>query len=285
MIKKPMMMLEPEDPNGGGGGGESDGSNYDPWAPKGDEGDAGGGGGGDAPDPNPAPAAPAHVSIDPKAFEAFGKSFGETFAKTQQQTQQQAPPTPEQIAEARKALHFFDIDDNFIKEFGDLGTQKRAMEKFRDGLTKHILTVFNHLRANDRTEYEKTLSEKFTPLESMLSERANSERQTRFNSRYPQFSAPELAPSVEAVIGHLAGRKAFEGKSEAESFKLVAEALAAQAKTFNPHFVLEDAEANGASHSSNRRGNSIPAVSGGSGASRSSNNAPAKKGWALAHIK
>lgn len=279
-----MIFLEPDDAGGGGGGDAPDSASADPWELPSDA--------SDAPDTTEHPAAraqtsntpPAIATIDPKAFEAFGKSFGETFAKTQQAATPPAPPTPEQIAEARKALKFMDIDDNFLKEFGNIETQKQAFEKFRDGITQHIITVMNHLRGNDRTELEKMFNEGLTPVRSLLEERQNAERQQKFTGRFPQFASPEASPMIEFAISQLASKEAFKGKSESESFKLVADFLATQAKSFNPNFVLEDTEANGSSQPS-RKGNSIPVTSRGSGASRTAQPSADKKGWALTHMK
>lgn len=269
------IFFEPDDAGGGGGGEAPESATADPWS-------------GAEPEPQAQPTpsvAPAPVTIDPKAFEAFGKSFGETFAKHQQQTQQTAPPTPEQLAEARKALKFFEIDDNFVKEFGNIETQKASLERFRDGITQHIITVINHLRGNDQAAWKSQFDERFTPLQAMLEERANNERSERFAGRFPQFAAKEQAPYVNLAIQHLAQQRAFEGKSEAESFKLVADFLATQAKAHNPNFVLEDAGVAGGSPQPSRNGNSLPVTSPGSGASRGGQSGPSKKGWALAHIK
>lgn len=277
-----MFFMEPDDAGGGAGGAPAS-ATADPW-----EHSEGGGEGADndpvVTPPITTPPAPV-ATIDPASFKAFGESFGKTFAETQRASAPQLPPTPEQLAEGRKLLQFMDIDDEFVKRFGNLDTQKQAFEQFRDGITQHIFTVFNHLRGNDRTELEKMFNDGLTPVRSMIEERQNSERQQKFTTRFSQFAAPEIAPHIEVAISQLASRDAFKGKSEADSFKLVAEHLAAQAKAYNPNFVLEDAEANGSSPSPSRSGNSLPVTSRGSGASRSGQPATTQKGWALTHMK
>lgn len=282
------FFLAPDDESGGGGAPAS--ATQDPWHHNGEE--DGGDAEGDTnirqapvvePEGGAKPVTPAPVTIDPKAFEAFGSSFAKTFTETQRANTPPAPPTPEQIAQARKELFFPEIDDNFIRDFGNVETQKASFEKFRDSLIKHVITVVNHLRTNDKAEFDTRFTEKFTPLESLLAERTATENQAEFGRKYPQFSSPDHAPDVEAAIGYLREKGAFEGKDKAACFKVLAETLAGAAKRYNPNFVLEEASASSSQPS--RQGNAIPVTSGGSGGSRSGNGATAKKNWALNHIK
>lgn len=281
---RPMLFLEGEIDRGGGGGGWN--TDPDDTGDVVEQNDAL-----ERPMPGTDPATttrpgaststPAAPTLDPDAFaKSFGQVIGQTLQQHQQQQQAQLPPTPEQLAEARRQLNFFDINDDYIKRFGNIETQKQALEEFRDGVVKHILTVFSHLRNEDRQQ----IDQRFTPLQQMIEERNNTERMSRFQGRFPQFAAPELGPYVETAIEQLAARDAFKGKSEAEAFKLLAEHLAAAAKVTNNAFVLEDRGNAGAPQPS-RSNNSIPVTSGGSGASRSNGAAPAKKGWALAHMR
>lgn len=284
LTRSAAIFFEPDDAAGGGEGAAPESATYDPWAGSSEPDNEPATGG---PEPTPAPASSSTPSPSPapSGFDsaAFGESFAKTFAQVQQQSAPPAPPTPEQIAEARRQLNYFDVTDEFLTKFDNLETRKASLEAFRDGIVKHIVTVMNHLRENDRETYTKQFDERLTPLQSLIQERQASERQSRFNERFPQFAG--LGDHVNAAITHLSAKRAFEGKDEAASFKVLAEFLAGQAKSFNPNFVLED-RANGASASSSRSSNSLPVTGGGSGASRTGSTAPAGKGnWALRHMK
>ena len=80
----------------------------------------------------------------PPAFDAkalateFGSVLRETIGQ-QQRVEPVAPPmTPE---EAKKLLNFFEIDDEFMKDFGDIEKQKVALEKYRDGVVRQVDTM------------------------------------------------------------------------------------------------------------------------------------------------
>lgn len=239
-------------------------------------GEGGGQGGGAAAAP-----APAVTTLDPKAFALeFGQVIGQQLQQHQQTQQVQQPLTPEQIAKYQKDLNFMEFDDAFLKEFGDIATQKQAFVKLRDGMGKQFITIVNHLLA----ERDKTFEAKLSPVQKMIEERTLAERESRFHAKYPILAAPAVQPMVQGAIAHLNASGAFAGKTEAEAFEILGKFIEDSQKTFNPNFSLGTAQA---ASSGTRTGNAIPVTSSGSGGTGvGGGNAPGpKKNWALTHMK
>lgn len=236
------------------------------------------GGGGAAAAAAPAPAV---TTLDPKAFALeFGQVIGQQLQQHQQTQQVQQPLTPEQIAKYQKDLNFWDPDENFLKEFGDIATQKQAFLKMRDGMGKQLLTIVNHLLAERDKQYEAKLS----PVQKMIEERTLAERESRFHAKYPILAAPAVQPMVQGAIAHLNASGAFAGKTETEAFEILGKFIEDSQKTFNPAFSLGTAQA---ASGGTRTGNAIPVTSSGSGGAGvgGGNASGPKKNWALSHMK
>lgn len=201
-----------------GGGFGSEGGGLDP----GSEGE-----GSSAP-----PAAPARVQFDPESMKQFGSVIAEQFKSVQPK----APKTysPEEIAEARKALKFWEPDDAFIQEFGNLETQKSAFAKLRDNQLNMTVEVVKAMLAEQNQSWEQ----KFTPVQKLIEQRNQQEQIARFESTYPALANPKLSDFRESVGQKLAAAGAFNGKSESEAFDILAKAMEDTIKSVNPEFTL-----------------------------------------------
>lgn len=241
---------EPTDAGGGGFAGEAGGE------------PAGGA------QPTTTVAAPAAAPAPMLDASAFAKEFGGVIAE---QFKKNAPAptakvyTPEEMAEARKKLNFWEPDDAFVTEFGNLETQKAAFGKLRDGLFNQFTTVVQALLDQREEGLTKRFDERLTPLQALIEKQTTEERQARFHSAYPELNNPN--PQFQAMLGgiasHMEKAGAFKGKSESESFDIFARGVEEVVKQTNPDFKL--GERKSSAPSNERRGSSIPTTSSGSG--------------------
>jgi hypothetical protein len=184
---------------------------------------------------------------------ALAEKFGEILNKQQQQPQKEL--TPE---EARKLLKFPEIDDEFMKEFGDIGTQKKAIEKFRDMILTHIHTV----NGMTRREMMDEMDGKFKPALEYVTKAEQRERDADFDKSYPALAKPELKPIIKAVQESLKNEKFADEKSH---FKAVAEGVAAVIQVHQPNFKLSDGSSPSKTTTKTSSSGGIPVTTGGSG--------------------
>lgn len=187
----------------------------------------------DDPDPDPTPA-PTLVDAKSLVAEFFKQNpaavSGAAPAKTQN------PPTPEELAEARKQLKFWEPTKEFVAKFGNLETQQSAFTEMRDGLMGQFVTIVQGLLQQQHQQWD----ERFTPVQSMIAERQEAERETRFNAQYPEL-ATDAAKQIMATVGqkiHAAG--GFAGLSEKDAFSKLAKESEKFIKQFNPEFKLSE---------------------------------------------
>lgn len=209
-------------------------------------------------EPSQQSQAPAVSQFDPKAI---ATEFATVLDERDQKRQQAQPKTytPEEIAEARKALKFWEPDDAFITEFGNLETQKVAFGKLRDGLMAQNMEIVKALLEQERQQWRQ----QFEPVQKMLSQREEQERESRFYDGYPTLKEPKLKPVLTAVGTQLAQQGAFNGKTEEEAFAILAQGVESVLQVSNPEFKLSGAS--GGSSSAPRNSNSIPVTSSGNG--------------------
>jgi len=211
-------------------------------------------GGGNTPPANTPPPAP---TIDASAFaKEFGSVIAEQF-KQRDSAQPKAPPTEAELAAARKNLNFWEPDDTFLQEFGNAETQKAAILKMRDGMMGQFVTIAKALLEQQNESWNG----KFQPVQQMLTQREEAERESRFHTTYPVLAKPELKPMIAAVAQQLAAQNKFQGLNEAQAFAALASGVETVIKSTYPEFTL------GASAPANqgRQGNGIPSSSTGSG--------------------
>lgn len=234
-----------------------------------------------------------------KGAAAFDESKGQEQQQSQQQQQQQQTPPPAQVdaaalakslgdelkgafgerkeqqkeltpEEARKLLKFPEIDDEFMKRFGDLPTQKAALEEFRDKILTHIHTV----NGMTRREMMDEMDGKFKPALEYVTKAELRERDSDFEKAYPVLAKSELKPIINAV------RESLKDKTfanEQESQKAVAEGVAAVIKVHKPDFKLSDGSSP-SKKNNDQSANGITVTTGGSGGGGGGggNNQPAK---------
>lgn len=228
----------------------------------------------------PPPAAPP--AFDANAFaKQFGDIVGQKLATHQQQQQSNKPPTPEELAAMQKELNFWEPADDWFTKYDNLETRKAAILEMRDGQFKQVMTVVNALLKDRDVANEG----RWSPVQKMLEERANTERESRFDTKYPALADAGVKPMIHGLIAQLNSTGAFNGKSEEEAFGILASAAESVFKVHNPNFSLGAAPAG--SSGSHRTSNAIPTTSSGSGgAGTGGGSAPAKSSnWALNHMK
>lgn len=161
--------------------------------------------------------------------------------------------------EAAKLLNFWEPGDEWFQQFGNMETQKQAVLAMRDGLARQFVTIMQHMLQDHGT----TLRGEFDPIRNYVTEQQVQQRETRFNTAYPQLANPALSPVIGAVINQLAQTGALKGKPEAEQFKAIAAGVEAVIKTQNPAFVLTKPAAKGGT----KPGHAIPVTTPGGGGS------------------
>lgn len=208
-----------EDDGGGGGGGEPSGSEAPPGQVGAPNQDGGGG----------APPAAAPSAFDPKTLSsAFAGALKE--AGFSPSAPADKPLSPE---EAKKLLNFFDIDDKFVEEWGNVDTKKARMEALRDGIVRHTDTI-TQMRLRDM---QKALRDEFGPVMKLVQENSQRDQQQRFSTAFPQLGSAKLQPLMHAVVQQqIASGKQYS--DEGEMFKSIAEDMAAVIREHKPDFTI-----------------------------------------------
>lgn len=201
---------------------------------------------------------------------ALAKSLGEELKGAfGERKEPQKELTPE---EARKLLKFPEIDEEFMKKFGNIETTKAALEDFRDRLLTHIHTV----NGMTRREMMDELDGKFKPAIEYVTKAQLRDRDSDFEKAYPVLAKPELKPIIEAVRTSLKD-KTFA--NEQESQKAVAEGVAAVIKVHKPDFKLSDGSSP-SKKNNDQSANGIPVTTSGSGGGGGGGgDEAAKKSW------
>lgn len=224
-IKRHKMYFAPE-------GGEGGASLMDQMGPLGDEA---------SPEPTPAPE-PVEgevplveevktLAFDPNEFaKTFGASFAETTAKHTKVEQETRKPTAE---EAKKLLQVWEPDDDFVKEFNNMETQKTALAKLRDYVTRQADTI-SQVRLN---ELKRELVAQFQPMVQAAHAAQADAVRTSFTSSYKELAAPALQPLMAAVVQQLQ-QEGVTFKSQKEGFTEVAKRMEKVIQVHNPSFKL-----------------------------------------------
>ena len=224
-------------------------------------------------------AQPQQVTLDPTSFAAAIKAAGlgqfREDVATVNKDAPNKPLTPEQIAEARKALNFWEPGDEFFTEFNNMETQKSAMQKMRDGLTQQFATMMQAYFQDQRGQ----ILQQVNPALAFVQQHEERQRMDAFDGKYPDLSKQELRPLMNFAADQL--RK--QGKtydSQDALFDDVAKGMAAIIQTQNPDFKLSA----GSSPAKNKPNpNAIkPAPSGGGGGGGGNANTEAGSGVPLA---
>lgn len=193
----------------------------------------------DAPVETPAPATTA-PSFDPAAI---GKAFAAELKGHFPVPAPAEPPrpqlTPEQI---RQQLNVWEPDDAFMQQFGNLETQKAAVIAMRDGMLKQFDTIAQLRLHQMRAELDKQYEDKYGSAAKGWQEHQARERQSRFNTAFPQLANPSLAPVIAAVAQQISA-SGQQFADEASAFTALANGVEAVIKTTNPGFKLTGATA------------------------------------------
>src|ERR1043165_7042918 len=125
------FLMFREEPTDGGGGGDGDGGSKgaavfeEPGQQRQDQ-----------QQQQQQQAAPPTATVDAAALaEKFGEQLKGVLGERGEQKKELTPE------EAKKLLKFPEVTDEWLAKFGDIKTQKQALEEFRDALLTHIHTV------------------------------------------------------------------------------------------------------------------------------------------------
>lgn len=177
----------------------------------------------------------AQPSFDPKALAAeFGSVMREQFNERDAKQEKQKTFSPEEIANARKELGIFDPDDAWLTRFDNLETRKQAILEMRDAMLGSQNKITQAMLAQQHAQWE----ERFQPVAQMLTQREESERVSRFHSKYSELSDPKLQPLIHSVGTQLAQQGAFKGLTESQAFDKLAQGVESVFQTKNPGFKL-----------------------------------------------
>lgn len=177
------------------------------------------------------------AAFDPKEF---AREFGSTFANQFQETQKKQEQSQKQMSpeEAKKALNVWEPDDAFFQRYGNLDTQKVAMLEMRDGLIKQMDTIMQARQFQADMQWKQ----QFEPVAQMLTQRQQAEQISKFEAAYPSLAKSGLSDMRSAIGQRLQQTGAFQNKSEAEAFDILANAMASSIKEVHPDFSLGNAQ-------------------------------------------
>jgi hypothetical protein len=179
-------------------------------------------------------ASPQQVMLDPTSFAAAIKAAGlGQQAPAAPQFERNKPLTAEEIAQARKALNFWEPDDAFFTEFNNMDTQKQAFSSLRDGMTQQFATMMQAYFQDQSGQ----LRNEFNPALQFVSRHDEQKRMDAFDGKYPDLAKPELRPLLNFAADALRQQgKTYD--SQDKLFSEVAEGMAAIIRTQNPDFKL-----------------------------------------------
>lgn len=213
----------PEDLRPAGGGEPSGEPSVDPTQPA-------------DPSQSAAPATPA-LTLTPEAL-AQALQLAGLGATQQQQPQQRQPLTPEQKAELRRQLKFFEPKPDFFQRFNNMETQAAAFNEFLEAYNEQMYNMMESFFG----EREQGIAQRYDPVVQQLKKMQEDAQLSRFDAAYSQLADPNLRPILKVVAQSLksqidAGqRTAFN--SEGELFKALATGMEAIFKTQDPNFKL-----------------------------------------------
>lgn len=197
--------------------------------------------------PEPAP------TVDAKAL---AQEFGGEIARALETSRAKDKP-PLTLEEAEAALNVWKPTKEWETKFENLETRNDALKELRDGFIRHSDTITQHRLHQLQTAME----EKFSPALAVVEQMQAEQRQTRFDTTYPQLAKPGLRPVLQAVGSQLReSGKRFN--SEEEIFDAVATEVAKVIKETNSDFKLEKVSG---SSPAKTNPNAIPVTTPGSG--------------------
>lgn len=218
------------------------------------------------------PVEPPAPTFDTKALATeFGTVLRETLGQGQPPVQEEKPLTPE---EAKKLLNFYEIDDELLKDFGDIEKQKSALERYRDGVVKQMDTM---VQMRLQQELAK-LREQYDPVVTSWQQEQVRRSEERFNAKYEELAKPELRPLLEAVSTSLT-KAGVKYKNEDEAFEALAKGVEAVMQQTNPQFKLKAASA--PSQNKPKSSSSLPVTTPGGGGGGGGSAKPTGGGGAL----
>lgn len=206
---------------------------------------------------DPAPTPPPAPSFD---YDALGKTLGSTLGEQLKGFLPKTEEKPLTAEEAMKELKFWNPDDAWFQQFGNLETQKQAVLAMRDGMTAQFFTILQKFVQ----ERDQQITAKYDPIVELVRERENQAKFDRFSASYPQLANESLAPVISSVVSQLAAAKQL-GKGESEDFKAIARGVEAVIKSHNPNFVLTAPAAGKTTARKPGTANAIPVTSSGAG--------------------
>lgn len=220
---------------GGSLGGSVTPPQTDPDDGLGDLGDQGGGGEGNEPTGNEPASGSSTASAPTISFtpDDLASAIAKAFPQVQGggQPQQTKQLTPEEL---RKQLKYWEPDDNWFKDFGDLDKQKDAVLGMRDGIFAHAFEVAKAMIQQEMGPLKQQLG----GFQSWQQEQQNAKLVEGFNTSFKQLATPELAQLREMVTAHLVQQGATF-KTTGEMYKAIADNMSAVIKQHKPDFVLD----------------------------------------------
>ena len=238
---------EPGEPSGGEGPETTtlldDPTNPDPTAPEGGQSQAGGTetAGGDVGGEGTVTSTAAPTTFDTKAFaEQFADSLVKAGVVNKPASPEAKPMTPEEarvILERDFKVKQWEPTKEWLTKYNNLDTQGEALREMVHANNQYIDAI-SQLRGQVQ---QNQLLQQFQPIMARVEAQQAVERQTRFNTSYPQLSKPELNPLMGAVIKDLGQRGEFSGLDEPSIFKKIAESVGAVIAASNPEFKLTPA--------------------------------------------
>lgn len=158
--------------------------------------------------------------------------------------------------EARRALNYWEPDDNWYQQFDSLEQRKSAIAAMRDGLTNQHVTITRAMLKEMREQFEN----EFKPMRELVSQQQQRQAEERFHSSYPELADPAYRPLIGAITQQLQQQNAFAGKTESQAYELVATEAAKVFQKQNPNFQLGKTKS-----TSTGGGGSIPVTTPGGG--------------------
>lgn len=175
------------------------------------------------------PATPPPATVDHTAMsKAFAASLKEAFP----QATPTAPPITE--AEAKKILKVWEPTPEWQAKFDNLETRGAALTDLRNGMALQMDTV-TQFRLQ---ELQQQFNQSVAPIQQYILAQESNARESRFNETFKDVGTPELKPLRDAIVTSLATAGQFNGKTEADAFKLIATTMESVIQTHKPDFKL-----------------------------------------------
>lgn len=176
------------------------------------------------------------VTLDPAAFAEAFKAAGLVQPPTAPAKPQ--PLTPEQLAQYKKQLGYWEFKPEFFQKFNNMETQAAAFQEYHEGVSQQFFNILEAFVG----QRDEALRQQFQPVLQHQQQQQVEQQMSRFDTRHEQLKSPALRPlfnaAVEQLKQQIGAKQIAPFADETSMFDAIANAMAATLSAGVPGFKL-----------------------------------------------